>query len=141
MRKALVSGIGSLLLSRENRSKGRPRLERLSHQCTGRGGSPTVREGMDSMLTPFLTVGLPPHTANPVHAIDNRPRRLFGLSPPPIALTARAFYPRYDPRSTFAATKKPRLEWNDVTSNAAMRLARDEFATSSARETASGAVS
>jgi len=40
---------------------------------------------------------------------------------PPFARAT--FYPRHDPRSTFAemvgATKKPRLEWNDLTPNAA----------------------
>src|SRR5262245_11388567 len=75
---SFASGIGNATT--------RSDLERLSHQCTGRGGSPTVREGMDSMLTPSLTVGLPPHTANPVHAIDNRPRG--ALFPQPLGFCA-----------------------------------------------------
>jgi len=44
-------------------------LERVSIGCTGfaaSGGSPTVREGMETESMPSLTVGLPPLAA---HAI------------------------------------------------------------------------
>jgi hypothetical protein len=36
------------------------------------GGSPTEKEGLDSVTTPSLTVGLPPLAANPVHPIETR---------------------------------------------------------------------
>src|SRR5262245_64277981 len=38
--------------------------------CTACGGSPTVREGVDS--APSLTVGLPPHAANIANQIEDR---------------------------------------------------------------------
>src|SRR5262245_53082317 len=46
-------------------------LEQFAIACTERGGSPTVREGAGSESTPSLTVGLPPHAANPINANEN----------------------------------------------------------------------
>ena len=55
-------------------------LERIGIACTASGGSPTVREGMETESTPSLTVGLPPLAANPVHSIETLSKLGLGIS-------------------------------------------------------------